>query len=230
MKRPPRQSAFSLIELMIAISIIGLLIAASVISYNTARRTARDSKRISDLLVMSNAFNTALPHNDIRLLIPATSQAVCTTGGIIDQNYGGIKNYLPSKTNNSIPTDPLSSSNGEYNYRLYVNDKSPTSTSMRTRSNSPVVALKLRYMFTALLEGTPPPDSDVRLARDMHSQQDNISLGQWETLFSENIVVTPGTYCGEDCPVKYASTTGTGATMQSDPICDGTPQYLRYGI
>ncbi|MDP4009402.1 MAG: prepilin-type N-terminal cleavage/methylation domain-containing protein [Candidatus Shapirobacteria bacterium] len=50
---PPRrvnwQAGFSLFELLISISIIGILTALAVISFSSAQKKARDTKRIEDM-------------------------------------------------------------------------------------------------------------------------------------------------------------------------------------
>lgn len=46
---------FTLLELLIVISIIGILVAVGVASYSQAQRKARNSKRMSDLKAVQNA-------------------------------------------------------------------------------------------------------------------------------------------------------------------------------
>ena len=49
MKKNKLQRAFTLLELLVVISIIGILIALGVTSYMTAQRKSRDAKRKADL-------------------------------------------------------------------------------------------------------------------------------------------------------------------------------------
>ena len=47
---------FTLLELLIVIAIIGILTAMGTVSYSTAQKRARDSKRQADLKAIQNAF------------------------------------------------------------------------------------------------------------------------------------------------------------------------------
>jgi len=50
------QAGFTLFELLVTISIIGLLIALVTVSFSTAQRNARDTRRRGDLGQLRNAF------------------------------------------------------------------------------------------------------------------------------------------------------------------------------
>jgi len=64
-----RQRGFTLIELLVVISIISILIAMGTVSFTTAQRNGRDSKRQADMKSTQNAFeqyfsqNSAYPTN-----------------------------------------------------------------------------------------------------------------------------------------------------------------------
>ena len=47
---------FSLIELLVVITVASLMIAISTVSYTTAQRSARDSRRIRDMREVQTAF------------------------------------------------------------------------------------------------------------------------------------------------------------------------------
>ena len=87
MKAPFARSGFTLFELLVSISIIGILIALGTVSFTTAQRSGRDSRRRSDVMGVRNALeqyyarNTAYPE-------------VCTAAELVD--------VLP----NGVPADP----------------------------------------------------------------------------------------------------------------------------
>jgi prepilin-type N-terminal cleavage/methylation domain-containing protein len=51
-----RKRAFSLIELLIVMSIIGILVAIASVSYASIQKRSRDSRRIQDMKSIQNAF------------------------------------------------------------------------------------------------------------------------------------------------------------------------------
>ncbi len=51
-----RRSGFSLIELMVVISIIAILMALGSVSFTTAQKKARDAARRTDMKAMQDAF------------------------------------------------------------------------------------------------------------------------------------------------------------------------------
>jgi prepilin-type N-terminal cleavage/methylation domain-containing protein len=50
------KKGFSLIELMVVVSIIAILMALGAVSYTTAQKKARDAKRRGDMRAVQNAF------------------------------------------------------------------------------------------------------------------------------------------------------------------------------
>lgn len=82
------KSGFTLLELLVSISIIGLLIALGSVSFSTAQRRGRDSRRQSDITNIRNgleqyyAVNTSYPDG-------------CTD-----------ESLLTSVFPNGLPTDP----------------------------------------------------------------------------------------------------------------------------
>lgn len=52
-----RKSGFTILELLVAITIVGILAAVSVYSLSITRATSRDAKRVSDVSVMRAALS-----------------------------------------------------------------------------------------------------------------------------------------------------------------------------
>jgi len=51
-----KKSAFSLIELLVVIAIIGILVSVATVSYTTIQKRSRDSRRMTDMKAVQNAF------------------------------------------------------------------------------------------------------------------------------------------------------------------------------
>ena len=66
MNKQPKPIGFTLIELIVVISIIGILAALTMASYSTAQRQARDTQRKNDLAQYRNALeNYASAHDGL---------------------------------------------------------------------------------------------------------------------------------------------------------------------
>lgn len=100
-----RRKAFTLIEILVVVTIIGVLSAAGVTSYVRALKNGRDGRRKSDIsniqqaLVMYRYENGSYP----------TSPSLSTNW----RNVGS--NFL-----STTPVDPLNT--GNYTYKYYLSD------------------------------------------------------------------------------------------------------------
>lgn len=83
---------FTLLELLVVISIIGILITMGSVAFTTAQKKSRDAKRRSDVKAMQNAFEQYYAAN-------SSSYDVCNTMG--------TSTYLPS----GLPKDPKTQAN-----------------------------------------------------------------------------------------------------------------------
>ena len=65
-----KQRGFTLLELLVVISLIGLLVSIGAVSYTSAQKKSRDARRKGDLKALQNGFeqyfsaNTAYPKDD----------------------------------------------------------------------------------------------------------------------------------------------------------------------
>ncbi|MBW7944528.1 prepilin-type N-terminal cleavage/methylation domain-containing protein [Patescibacteria group bacterium] len=80
---------FTLIELMVVVSIIGVLMAAGILAFSNAQQNARDAKRRADVDALSKALEQYYGNN---AAYPASASSLTT--------------FFPS---GSLPTDPQGS-------------------------------------------------------------------------------------------------------------------------
>jgi prepilin-type N-terminal cleavage/methylation domain-containing protein len=95
-----KQKGFTLIELLVVIAIIGILATIVMVSLNTARQKARDSRRISDARQVQLA---AQMYYDTNGNYPQTLAAM-------------VPNYI-----SAAPTDPSNSGSYVYGYTPNAN-------------------------------------------------------------------------------------------------------------
>ena len=127
-------SGFTLLELLVVISIIGLLASVILVSVNTARVKARDTQRLSDMQQIYTALYSF--YNDYGCL-PMTSASTC--GGVSAFADSGSWDYSSQGTAGSlflpflrtkgylstVPLDPINNKTGDgagaglYAYRYY---------------------------------------------------------------------------------------------------------------
>jgi len=64
LSRKRKQAGFSLLELLVVVSIIGILIAVAAAAYSTAQKRGRDAKRRGDVKAIQSAFEQYYADND----------------------------------------------------------------------------------------------------------------------------------------------------------------------
>jgi len=84
-----KKLGFTLLELLIVIGLIGILVSVAAVSYSSAQKKARDTRRMADMKAVQDGIEQY--YADHSGLYPA-DEAALTEGGI----------YLP----NGIPADP----------------------------------------------------------------------------------------------------------------------------
>lgn len=80
-----RQFGFTLLELLVVISIIGILIAVGTAAFTTAQKKGRDAKRVTDMKAIQSAFEQYFSENN--------TYATCAT-------------MASALSGGSLPTDP----------------------------------------------------------------------------------------------------------------------------
>ncbi len=150
---------FSLVELMVTITIISILSAIGYVSYSSAQVNARDSRRKQDLrslqvaVELFNQTNKRFPCSGASWEVSGTTPPwisdVATTACLGTTTTSLSPNYI-----NPIPTDPKSNSTsaplatGTYGYGYYSVNAAFGSCAMGTY-----------YIFVTQLENAADPDT-----------------------------------------------------------------------
>lgn len=108
------KSAFTLIELLIVITIIGILVATGVYSWQAAQVKARDSRRKTDVKAIQQALESYYQTNGE--YPPAASLGWCTQ--ISNPTYPSLLNALQPTYITKVPQDPtFLNTTSDYFYR-----------------------------------------------------------------------------------------------------------------
>ena len=122
-ERESNSGGFTLIELLVVISIIGFLSSIVLVSLNTTRVKARNSRRLADVHQLVNAFNLGLSSSNSFPITGVDFSAVC----IGSSCYDGWSIYTANGTVDAFfapyiskPTDLVGGNRGFGGY-LYIN-------------------------------------------------------------------------------------------------------------
>lgn len=96
--RCQKKQGFSLIELLVTISIIAVLSAVLVANFMGARERARDAQKIQDLGAVKNALR--MYYNDKQSYPDSGSLETSMVGSSYVSSLEGISGYVYTKTNN----------------------------------------------------------------------------------------------------------------------------------
>ncbi len=91
-----KRLGFTLMEMLIVIAIISILISLGIVSFSSAQKKARDSKRRADMKAVQNAWEQYYADND----------------GVYPATCSVPVNYLPA----GLPIDPKNSSPYVYDF------------------------------------------------------------------------------------------------------------------
>lgn len=115
---------FTLIEMMVVLTIIGILAGLTLTSFQGSRKTARDGKRVSDLQQIRSALEMYRADNNGQY--PPTApcpgdswdRGFCATGGVNINFLSALT--TPTSYLSKVPFDPINNSTSQtYVYRSY---------------------------------------------------------------------------------------------------------------
>jgi prepilin-type N-terminal cleavage/methylation domain-containing protein len=133
------KKGFTLVELLVVISIIGLLSTIAVVSLGGSRAKARDAKRLADMRQLMTALNL---YQEVNGCLPITNASTCPgNGGYSEWNagawdyssQGGFMTFLVSSgLMAKVPVDPINNMTGDgspagsYGYFYYCYPSGPS--------------------------------------------------------------------------------------------------------
>ena len=115
------KKGFTLVELLVALTILSVLSTLGFIIYYGILPRARDAKRVSDLNKLATALEVYYQRNGKYIDGTAGTEGGCIndagdTNAFYDQ-ISGIKNYI---TDDEVPLDPQKNSSNTYPKYCYV--------------------------------------------------------------------------------------------------------------
>ena len=120
--------AFTLIELLITITIISILLAAITISYQNAQKKTRDTKRKNDIVAIASALELYFEQNGTYPDLPSAIDVQSTNALQWENQSGGsiAGGLVGGGFIKDLPVDPINvagtdlDTNFQYSYIAYV--------------------------------------------------------------------------------------------------------------
>lgn len=115
--RVPKQSGFTIVELLIVIVVIAILAAITLVTYNGIQVRARDTRRSTDIAAILQALDT------YNILNSGYPRATSTDGDgfweYSNETPGTFMEYLSATFPGSTPVDPVNDMTHRYQYYVY---------------------------------------------------------------------------------------------------------------
>ena len=144
-------SGFTLIELMVVISIIAILATVGIVSYQVVLKNSRDARRLGDLRTIQTGLEQYFAD---QLFYPSA------IGSSLTNCTGGVTGCTVSKTYlNIVPTDPLTSGRTAYNF-----GKQPDTCDNNTATKCTSYCLYARFEITPSAPATCVPTAPLNFS------------------------------------------------------------------
>ncbi len=120
MFRRRTNQGFTLIELLVVVAIIGLLSSVVLVSLNSARKKARNAKRVADMRQIQSALelyysdNNSYPNNGLTWADECADGGSLTPGAVIP---GLVPTYMAK-----FPSDPLMNKSASTSCYVYASN------------------------------------------------------------------------------------------------------------
>jgi len=134
--------AFTLIELLIVITIIAIMIGAATYSWNNARMKGRDGKRKTDLKAVQQALEMYFQTNGKYPDSSAAGLIRCNVGTSADLSWGSLFSCNSITYMQQLPKDPVSTNSYYYNnpnansYNLWADLENSSDPDLTNRPSS----------------------------------------------------------------------------------------------
>lgn len=125
--RPQSEKGFTLIELMVTITVIAILASVGLVVYSSAQKTARVSKRIQDLKALQEAIELYKTSVGYYPKVGSANKCVNDPTGLASTSLS--PNFTPTYMV-SIPSDP----SGATNCYIYQSDANGVEYKVRTNN------------------------------------------------------------------------------------------------
>lgn len=162
----PKVKGFTLIELMVAISIVAILASVGLVAYSKTQITARDSRRKQDLRSIQTALELYRQKNnhypcssDWQLSNSADSQGWIKDDPSAGSNCSQSITYLDTNYINTLPKDPLANSGNPFTSN--VSGYGYKSNSI-TGATCPSPAVGNYFVLAASLENPQDPEANAQ--------------------------------------------------------------------
>lgn len=111
----PRKG-FSLIELVVVVSILAILAGAMIPRVTNRMAQSRDARRLADMQVIQHAIDQ---YKEEKGHYPAANQNASYGGWDVSQDGDFIPDLVKDGYLKSVPKDPINDENYQYRYYLY---------------------------------------------------------------------------------------------------------------